>query len=319
MAVSRRTTLILSATATAVTLGVVGAVVLVRGDTPAPSIAPLAAADGAASGGHVADPWAEYEERCGPVMADVQGPSEEELAQMREDNEKLMAALDETGVAYEVVTDPGGWEYLEPADGDFEAFERAVGEFWSGHEAEGPGEEHLAAMREQNEELTAHLDEQGIAYEIVDEGDGWEYVQPSTDEGFRAMDDFWHEQEREDVRTRAGERGLDVDAVMACFEEERELSGMHAFDDPFPMFMDMRTASEQKRLAEALIAAFDEAGIGYQRLDVPVLTWDREDPETTELVERIAGEHGYGMDTAEAEVMLEGEVVEMEPDGAPAD
>lgn len=301
-------TVILTALVTAVTLGVVGAVVLALDGTPAPSIAPMASADTA--GGDGFDPWAEHQERCGSVLEQTWGPTEDDLAQMREDNQRLMAALDEAGVGYRLVTLEDGWEHLEPVDGDQEAFEEAVEQFWNGEEEGGPDEEHLAAMREENKQLAAHLDEQGIDYEIVTDPEGWEHVEPAGEDGWQVMEAFWHDQAREDLRTRAEERGLDVELALSCFDEERELSGSFNGMDPFPFPMDLRTASEQKAMVEELMAAFDEAGIDYDRLDVPFLQWDRDDQAATDIVERIADEHGYGVDMYGSEMMMEEVVVE---------
>lgn len=308
MHASRRLTVVVTAVVTAVIIGVAGAILLAVDAVPAPSIAPMASAD-TADGGGFEDPWAAHQQRCGPVLEDAWGPSEAELAEIREENERIMAALDDAGVEYRLATEENGFEYVEPVDGDYEAFERVLEDFWGEHEEGMPSEEHLAEVREQNEALAAHLDEQGVEYEIVAEPDGWEHVEPRGESGWQVMEAFWHEQEREDLRQRAEERGLDVELTVSCFDEERELSGMFDGFDPFPLPMDMRMASEQKALVEDLITAFDEAGIDYQRLDVPFLQWDRSDEEAAEIIERIAGEHGWGHEM-EPDMMVEEVVVE---------
>lgn len=306
---SRRMTILLTATVTAVTLGVLGAVVIALDTSPTPSIAPMASAESADGGGAYDDPWAAHEERCGEVMQQAWGPTEADLAEMRADNERMMAALDEAGVEYELVTVEDGWEHLEPTDGNHEAFEQALEDFWGSPEG-GPDQEHLAVMREENKALAAHLEEQGIEYEIVTDPDGWEHVEPTGDDGWEAMESFWHTQERENLQERAAEQGLDVDLVLDCFEAERELSGMFDGFDPFPLPMDMRMASEQKAMVEALMAAFDEAGIDYQRLDVPFVQWDREDEAAASIVEEVAAEHGYEMGY-DGGMMMEEEVIEL--------
>lgn len=309
MHTSRRLTVVVTALVTAVTLGVAGAILLAIDAVPAPSIAPMASADTADGGGEYEDPWAAHEARCAPVMDHIWGPDEAELAEIREDNERMMAALDEAGVEYRLLTEENGWEHIEPADGDYEAFEQALEEFW-GQEGDGPNEEHLADMREQNAALAAHLDKQGVEYEIISDPEGWEHVEPADDDGWQVMNDYWREQEREDLRLRAEERGLDVELALSCFDEERELSGMYDGFDPFPFPMDLRMASEQKAVIEDLMAAFDEAGIDYQRLDVPFIQWDRSDEDATAIIERIAEEHGWGFDMGETDaMMMEEEVI----------
>lgn len=316
MHVSRRLTIVLTALVTTLTLGVLGvlgAVFIALDRTPAPSIAPMASADSAGGGGGgYTDPWAAHAQRCDPVMQETWGPSEADLVQIREENERLAAALDEAGVAYELIVEEGeGWEDLVPVDGDHEAFERVLEEFWSSGEQE-PNEHELTELREENEALAAHLDERGVAYEIMTEPGGWEHVEPVDDDGWKAMEEFWHEQERENLRQRAAEQGLDVDLVLDCFDEARELSSTYDGFENFPFPMDMRMASEQKAMIEDLMAAFDEAGIAYQRLDVPFLQWDRDDEAAADIVEQVTGQHGWGVEMAEEEAMMEEVIVERE-------
>ena len=118
------------------------------------------------------------------------------------------------------------------------------------------------------------------------------------------------------VQERAEANGADVDAVLACFDEEQELMGMHSGFDPFPFHMDMRMASKQKAMVEDIMRAFDEAGIDYSRLDVPYIQWDREDEQAGKIIQNVAEDHGYGMEMGPSGEMAEEVVVEeMTSDG----
>lgn len=301
---NKRVTRILGAAAVLGVVGVAAAlVVAVDREPPAPSIAALSADDGAVGGaGGDADPWAAHRERCQPLLDQLHAPTAVELEGMREDNQRLAAALDEAGIAYEVVTAEDGWEYLEPADEDWEAFERAMGSL---HEADLSGP-HAEEMRAENDALAAYLDEAGVAYERITEDDGWEHVEPADQAGWRVMEEFWQVRERARMEERAEEHGLDVDAALACFDEEMELSRSADMGEMFfPFPMDMQMASEQKALVEELLAAFDEAGIDYRRLDVPFVQWDHDDDAAAEIARRIGEEHGFGMEMREEAMVVE--------------
>ena len=311
---SRRITIVLTALTTTLVLGVVGGIVLWFDDAPMPSIAPMASAESTSTAaGDWEDPWADFEARCRPLLDVAYGPTPEDLERMREDNEAMMAALDEAGVAYELRVEEDGWEYLEPVDGAWDDFDTVLSDFWEAQESEAANEEEwLAEQREQNKRLMAILDEAGIEYEVIDEGDGYQHVDPKSDAGYQLMNEFHETQWRDDVRERAEAAGADVEAVLACFDEEQELMGADMGFSPLPFHMDMRMASEQKALVEQLMAAFDEAGIAYERLDVPYIQWDHDDERAREVLEQVAEDAGYGWDMAEEDMVMmeEGLVVE---------
>lgn len=304
MEMNKRVTRILGAVTVLGVVGVAAALaVAVDREPPAPSIAALAADEGAADLSGDEDPWAAHRERCQPVLEQLHAPTATDLERAREENQRFAAALDEAGVAYEVVTGGDGWEYLEPAEEDWEAFDSVMDTL---HGAGGGLPDADAdEMRAENDALAAYLDDAGVAYERMTEPDGWEHIEPVDDAGWRIMEEFWRAQERERMQERAEEHGLDVEAALACFDEELELSASaHMGEMFFPFPMDMQMASEQKALVEELLAAFDEAGIDYRRLDVPFIQWDHEDDAAAGIARRIAEEHGFGM-MAEEEMAFE--------------
>ena len=52
------------------------------------------------------------------IIFPLEAPTAEQLAQQNDDNAKLMAAFDEAGIAYELVSDELGWAWLEWDDQD---------------------------------------------------------------------------------------------------------------------------------------------------------------------------------------------------------
>lgn len=294
MALSRRTTNIITGVTTATILGGVGAFALTLDDEPSsPSISQLAAGDGAVAENGWDDPWGDHEARCQPIFDVLWAPSEEELADVREHNQQMMAELDEAGVDYELVTAEDGWEYVEPADGDYQAFETALSSFY---EDQGPSEEHLEQIREDNAATTAALDEAGIEYELLTDEDGWEHVEPAGEDGWEAMDRIFREQESERMRELAEERGLDVEEALACHDEQWELNDTYYGSEDFgtPLPMDPRLVTEHVEMMEELMTVFDEAGVDYQRIDVPMVQWDREDEAAQDLARSVAEQFGYG-------------------------
>lgn len=298
---NQRVTRILGAVTVIAVLGVAAALVIaVDREPPAPSIAALSAAEGAAGGDE--DPWAAHRERCQPLLDQLHAPTATDLEQMREDNQRLAAALEDAGVAHRLVTAEDGWEYVEPTGEDWEAFNRVADALHDGDLEDGHAEE----VRAENDALAAYLDEAVVAYERITDEDGWEHVEPADEAGWRVMEEFWQVRERQRVEQRAQGHGLDVAATLACFDEEMELSASaHLGEMSFPFPMDMQMASEQKALVEELLAAFDEAGIDYRRLDVPFVQWDHEDEAAADIARRIAEEHGFGMEMHEMSAVVE--------------
>lgn len=321
MALRRRTTNIITGVTTATILGGVGAFALTLDDQPAsPSISQLAAGDDTASASGWDDPWSDHERRCQPIFDVLWAPSAEELAEVREHNRRMMAALDEAAVDYELVTGEDGWEYVEPIDGDYQAFESALSSFY---EDQGPSDEDLEQIRADNAATMAALDEAGIAYELRTDEGGWEHVEPADEDGWEVMDRIYREQESERIRQVATERGLDVEAAVACNDEQWELNDTYYGADEFgsPLPMDPRLVAEHLEMMQELLTVFDEAGVDYQRVDVPMVQWDREDQTAQDLARAVAEKYGYGstmaVDTAMAE---EGDEVAVEDAGtAPTD
>jgi sugar phosphate isomerase/epimerase len=256
-------------------------------------------------GGRNGPAWDAHIARCEPVFSVIWGPTPEDIERGKAENARIIEALEAAGVAYEVMTEPEGWERVEPADEDWEAFERAMSEYYEGQD--GPPAEEVERMRQENQEMVDFLEERGVAYEVVTEGDGWERVEPTGEDGWKVMDEFWRQQERDDVRERAEANGIDPDEALACHDEERRLSQLNEQLFMFPFSMDASLAEQQIEMVQQLKAAFDEAGIDYDEVAVPILEWDLTAEGADEIVRRIAEEHGYGG----GEMMMEAPVEEV--------
>ena len=171
------------------------------------------------------DEWIE------PVDEEIYEIPSEELEHMREENAGLMAALDEAGIAYELVTEEGGWEWVE-WDYDDEAAQSAVdayyaelyGEEWIGEgddcifpeEEWIPTEEDIARADAEVAEMSAVLEAAGVAFTVVEEGNGLRWVEFDYDDpaATEAMDAYWMAQSSESAAAIAA----DLDRLAAAFD-----------------------------------------------------------------------------------------------------
>ena len=243
------------------------------------------------------------EEWAEPFDEEIYEIPDEELEHMREENAALTAVLDEAGIAYELMTDEGGWEWV---DWDYEdpAAQEIVDAFYmERYPPEPVPEEELERIREENAGLMAALDAAGIAHELVTDEGGWEWVEwdfedPAAQEAVDAyyaelFGDEWigegehcvfHEEEwvptDEDIarsEAEVAEMSAVLEAAGVTFTVVEEDNGMRwvdfDYDDPTAMeAMDaywMAQSSENAAAIAAdldrLAAAFDAAGVDYVR------------------------------------------------------
>ncbi|MEM7285875.1 MAG: hypothetical protein AAF480_05950 [Actinomycetota bacterium] len=243
------------------------------------------------------DEWAE------PLEGEIFEIPEEDLEFMREENAALTAALDEAGVAYELITDEGGWEWVE-WDYEDPAAQEVVDAFYiERYPPEPIPEEELERIREENAGLMAALDEAGVAHELITDEGGWEWVewdyedpaaQAAVDAYYAEVfgDDWIGEGEHcvfpeeewiptdEDVE-RAEAEVAEMSAVLEAagveFTVVEEGNGLRwvefDYDDPAAMeAMDAYWMAQSSEWAaeiaadlDRLAAAFDAAGIEYVR------------------------------------------------------
>lgn len=179
----------------------------------------------------------------------------EELARMREENAGLMAALDEAGIDYEVIVEPGGWEWVEFDWEDPDAQAVAEEYFAELYPPEPISAEDLARVRAENTALMAALDEAGIEYELVVERDGWEWVEYDWEDpdAQAVVDDFYAE------------------LYGDCWAAEPEWQ-------PSQEELDEANAT-----TDGMAAAFDAAGVEYtiesDEFGYTWLEWDYDDPD----------------------------------------
>lgn len=186
---------------------------------------------------------------------------EEELERIREENAGLIAAFEAAGIAYEVIADEGGWEWVDYDYEDPAAQEVADAYYSELYPAEPIPEEELERIREENAGLIAAFDEAGIAYEVMSDESGWEWVE-------------W-DYEDPAANAIADEFYRDIYPVEELPAEELEY---------------IRAENEQ------LIAALDEAGIAYEVITeeggYEWVEWDYEDPEAQAVVDEFYGNFG---------------------------
>ena len=136
----------------------------------------------------------------------------EELAEIQAEEDALAAPLDEQGIAYERIEETEGLSWVVPAG--TQELETAIDAWVRENRPDAPtladlescdpevmaqveafidsvsDEEFAAAL----DAIAAHLDEQGIAYERIDEGDGIAWIVPVGEAAFwEAADDFYTE------------------------------------------------------------------------------------------------------------------------------
>ena len=171
------------------------------------------------------------EEWAEPFEGEPYEVPEEELAHIREENAALTAVLDEAGIAYELITDEGGWEWVE-WDYEDRAAQEAVdayyaelfGDEWIGEGEECifpeeewiPTDEDIARAEAEVAEMSAVLEAAGVAFTIVDEGNGMRWVEFDYDDpaAMEAMDAYWMAQSSE----WAAEISADLDRLAAAFD-----------------------------------------------------------------------------------------------------
>ncbi len=153
----------------------------------------------------------------------------EELERIREENAGLIAALEAAGIAFEVVTEEGGyewveWDYEDPAAQEVvdAYFSELYGDEWLGEDCYGEGEEwipsdeDLAAANEEVAAMTAALDEAGVAYTVEEDDNGWRWVEYDYEDpaAMEALDALWMAQSAE----FAAEIAADLDRLAEAFE-----------------------------------------------------------------------------------------------------
>ena len=171
------------------------------------------------------------EEWAEPFDEEIYEIPDEELEHMREENAALTAVLDEAGIAYELMTDEGGWEWVE---WDFEdpAAQEAVdayyaelfGDEWIGegehcvfHEEEWvPTDEDIARSEAEVAEMSAVLEAAGVTFTVVEEDNGMRWVDFDYDDptAMEAMDAYWMAQSSENAAAIAA----DLDRLAAAFD-----------------------------------------------------------------------------------------------------
>lgn len=243
------------------------------------------------------------EEWAEPFDEEIYEIPAEELEHMREENAALAAVLDEAGIAYELITDEGGWEWV---DWDYEdpAAQEVVDAFYSERYPPEPiPEEELERIREENAGLMAALDAAGIAHELVTDEGGWEWVEwdfedPAAQEAVDAYyaelfgeewigegedcifpEGEWTPTDEDIARSEAevAEMSAVLEAAGVAFTVVGEGNGMRwvefDYDDPAAMeAMDAYWMAQSSEFAaevaadlDRLAAAFDAAGIDYVR------------------------------------------------------
>ena len=240
--------------------------------------------------------FALHDPECAAMLESVWGPTESDLAEMREENQRIIAVLEEAGVAYEVVSEPGGWEHVQPADDDWQAFEEALESYWQDQEEQGLPAAHREEMLREADELAALFEAEGVEYERIEEEDGWVHVEPTDEAGYEVMERYWQEREAADLRERAEEKGMDVAAVEACVAAERAYWELEELTSMFPFPNDERLVADQREMVDQLVARFAEAGIAHEVVDVPIVEWDVTDEAAADIVREVAREHGYAWD-----------------------
>ena len=243
------------------------------------------------------------EEWAEPFEGEPYEVPEEELAHIREENAALTAVLDEAGIAYELITDEGGWEWVE-WDYEDPAAQEVVDAFYvERYPPEPIPEEELERIREENAGLMAALDEAGIAYELITDEGGWEWVEwdyedPAAQEAVDAYyaelfgdewigegdecifpEEEWIPTDEDIARAEAevAEMTAVLEAAGVAFTIVDEGNGMRwvefDYDDPaameamdaYWMAQSSEWAAEISADLDRLAAAFDAAGIDYVR------------------------------------------------------
>lgn len=198
---------------------------------------------------------------------------EEELQRMIEENAALSVVLDEAGVAYELVTEEAGFEWVEWDEEDSAA--QAVVEAFSNefYPSEPIPEAELAQIREENAALAAALDQAGVAYELITEEIGFEWVEwDYEDRAAQAVVDAFYAE----LYGNEFEDGFEGDFDEACFGEDAWVPTQEEID-------------QNNAETNAMATAFDAAGITYtvqnDELGFQWLEWDFEDPEVQAVAE----------------------------------
>ena len=209
------------------------------------------------------------EEWAEPLDGELYEIPEEELEFIWEENAALAAALDEAGIAYELIADEGGWEWVEWDDEDPAAWEVVDAFHLERYPPERIPEEELERIRQENAGLMAALDAAGVAYELIADEGGWEWVE-------------W------DYESRAAQEV--VDAFYAeLFGEEWVGDGEHCvFPDEEWIPTDEDIARAEAEVAE-MSAVLEDAGVAFTVVDegngLRWVEFDYDDPAAMEAVD----------------------------------
>jgi hypothetical protein len=230
-------------------------------------------------------------------------PSAEEIAQANEENRALAEVLAAAGVDAEATTDPVGFEYVgwDYSDGVAQA---VVNSFYrSRYPDEGSfeeviSEEDLEHIRDENASLMAALDDAGIAYELVAEAAGFEWVEwDYEDPAARDVVDGFYGEHYGDEFDEGFEFGEAFEGELheACFGGEEW--------EPSQDEIDQNNAE-----TEAMAAAFEAAGIDYTIQDDELgfrwLDRDFEDREAQAVADAFWG-HDHDQMAAEISADLD--------------
>jgi hypothetical protein len=153
---------------------------------------------------------------------------DEELARIREENAGLIVRLDEAGIDYEVVSEDGGFEWVEwnfedvDAPAVVDAYYRELYPSVEG-ECEGGGEVDWEPSQEEVDMANAE------SHKLIDAFDaaGVDYTTETDDVGFVILEWDWDDAEPQAVaegvwivenEARAAEIGADLDHLAAAFD-----------------------------------------------------------------------------------------------------
>ncbi len=186
-------------------------------------------------------------------------PTPEDIAASNAETEALAAELDRFGIAYERSVDDLGFVQIEYDYNDVVA-QSVVDSYWTARYPVQPvPQEELDAVIAQNDVIATALDDAGVTYTRTTDESGWESIEYDYD----------------DPAAQAA-----VDAAWLIISPP---------EPPSPEVL-----VEQTKQNDALMAAFDEAGIAYElvadELGWAWVEWDYEDPTVTEQVDAVFAE-----------------------------